>query len=80
MTDHHSMDSPSSNPSPPNTTTLSSATPPQLQSTPQVSQIESHFPTADANQLLELIAQGHDPANLNGLINHTYNQPTNRAA
>ncbi len=81
MTDHPTMDSSSSNPSPQSSATQSSDTLlPPLQSAPQSSQIESHFPTASANQLLELIAQGHDPANLNGMINHTHNESINRAA
>ncbi len=80
MTDHPTMDSPSSNPSPQSSATQRLDTLPPLQSAPQSSQIESHFPTASANQLLELIAQGHDPANLNGMINHTHNESTNRAA
>ncbi len=35
------------------------------------SSIESAFPTANANQLLELIAQGHDPEDLHELINQS---------
>lgn len=33
--------------------------------------IESLIPSADANQLLDLIAQGHNPADLHALINQT---------
>jgi len=33
--------------------------------------IESVFPTANANQLLELIAQGHNPEDLHQLIQHS---------
>lgn len=36
-----------------------------------VSSIESLFPTADANELLKLIAQGHNPDDLCELINHS---------
>lgn len=33
--------------------------------------IESLIPSADANQLLLLIAQGHNPSDLHALINQT---------
>ncbi|MBL4809600.1 MAG: hypothetical protein JKY43_06035 [Phycisphaerales bacterium] len=38
---------------------------------PKASSIESIFPTANANQLHELIAQGHNPQNLHDLINRS---------
>ncbi len=69
MTDQSRMDSSThNNPTSPQETEAKQSHAP----VPAASSIESHFPTADANQLLELIAQGHDPANLNNLINHSY--------
>ncbi len=38
---------------------------------PSKSNIESILPTANANQLLNLIDQGNDPTNLNQLISHS---------
>jgi hypothetical protein len=78
MTDHPTMDSQHHNPSPPKPTAQGAEPTLNTQPTPTASSIESLFPTADANRLLELISQGHDPANLNHLINHSNSH--NRAA
>jgi hypothetical protein len=44
---------------------------PQSQGQPTaVSNIETLLPTANANQLMDLIAQGNDPSDLDGLIKH----------
>jgi len=45
--------------------------PMELKPQTQTSSIESVFPTANANQLLELIAQGHSPEDLHKLINQS---------
>ena len=44
----------------------------QTYQTPAASSIESIFPTANANQLLELIAEGHNPDDLHELINQSH--------
>jgi len=50
----------------------SNPTPPRPSTAPSsISALESTLPTADANQLLDLIAKGHNPNDLHQLINNS---------